>query len=61
MINPIDIIYQDIDGNILEWVLLPGHDHNKVHNVPDVSEIRVRMKDEAERQDLQGRLDAENE
>ena len=39
---------------------LPRHNHNKVHDVPGISEVRVRMEDEAHGHDLGAHLHGED-
>lgn len=38
----------------------PGHHNEEVHDVPDVAQVGAAVKDEAEGEDLEARLDAED-
>lgn len=40
--------------------LSPGHHNEEVHDVPDVAQVRALVEDEAESEDLEARLGAED-
>jgi len=45
---------------IFPWRLLPGHNYDEVHDIPDVAQISSRVEDEAEGNHFKQRLDAKN-